>query len=72
MHRINIQSKWQCCGLNKSETKELLSLATKESLCKQTDTVAMGSLLLGITLALLYFYEKKWLEQFPKEFKPAC
>ena len=53
-------------GLNKSEFKELLSLATKESyfifnelLYKQIDGVAMGSPL-GPTLAnaFLCFYEK--------------
>ena len=52
--------------LNKSEFKELLSLATNESyfvfnevLYKQKDGVAMGSLL-GLTLAnaFLCFYEK--------------
>ena len=62
-------------GLNKSEFKELFSLATKESyfifnelLYKQ----AMGSPL-GPTLAnaFLCFYEKKWLEQCPEEFKPV-
>ena len=66
-------------GLNKSEFKELLSLATKESyfifnelLYKQIDGVAMGSPL-GPTLAnaILCFYEKKWLEQCPEEFKPV-
>ena len=64
-------------GLNKSEFKELLSLATKKSyfifnelLYKQIDGVAMGSPL-GPTLAnaFLCFYEKKWLEQCPEEFK---
>ena len=53
-------------GLNKSECKELLTLANKESyfifyniLYKQIDSVAMGSPL-GPTLAnaLLCFYEK--------------
>ena len=66
-------------GLNKSEFKELLSLATKvsyfifnELLYKQIDGVAMGSPL-GPTLAnaFLCFYEKKWLEQCPEEFKPV-
>ena len=66
-------------GLNKSEFKELLSLATKESyftftelLYKQIDGVAMGSPL-GPTLAnaFLCFYENKWLEQCPKKFKPV-
>ena len=66
-------------GLNKSEFKELLSLATKESyfifnelLYKQIDGVAMGSPL-GPTLAnaFLCFYEKKWLEHCPEEFNPV-
>ena len=66
-------------GLNKSEFKELPSLATKESyfifnelLYKQTDGVAMGPPL-GPTLAnaFLCFYEKKWLEQCPEEFNPV-
>ena len=66
-------------GLSKSEFKELLSLATKESyfifnefLYKQIDGVAMGSPL-GPTLAnaFLCFYEKKWLDKCPKEFKPV-
>ena len=57
-------------SLNKSEFKELLSLATKESyfifnetLYKQIDVVATGSPL-GPTLdnAFLCFFEKKWLE----------
>ena len=67
-------------GLNKSEFKELLSLATKESyfmfnelLYKQIDGVGMGSPL-GPTLAnpFLCFHEKKWFEQCPEEFKPVC
>ena len=66
-------------GINKSEFKNLLSLATQESylifndvLYKQKDGVAMGSPL-GPTMAnvFLSFYEVKWLEQCPKEFKPA-
>ena len=66
-------------GLNKSEFKELLSLATKESyfifnqfLYKQIDGVAMGSPL-GPTLANAFFcfYEKKRLEQCPEEVKPV-
>ena len=65
--------------MNKSEFKELLPLATKESdfifnelLYKQIDGVAIGSPL-GPTLAnaSLCFYEKKWLEQCPEEFKPV-
>ena len=63
--------------LNKSGLKELLSLATRESyfifneiLEKKIDGVAMGSPLeLTFANALLYFYEKKWLEQFPDKFK---
>ena len=62
-------------GINKSEFKNLLSLATQESyfifnhvLYKQQDGLAMGSPL-GPTMAnVLLFYEIKWLEQCPKEF----
>ena len=66
-------------SLNKSEFKELLSLATKgsyftfnEILYNQLNGVAMGSPL-GLTLAnaFLCFYEKKWLEQCPDRFKPV-
>ena len=66
-------------GINKSEFKNLLLLATQESyfifndvLYKQKDGVAMGSPL-GPTMAnvFLSFYEIKWLEQCPKEFKPV-
>ena len=65
--------------INKFEFKNLLSLATQESyfifndvLYKQKDGVAMGSPL-GLTMAnvFLSFYEIKWLEQCPKEFKPV-
>ena len=65
-------------GMNKSEFKNL-SLATQESyfifsdaLYKQKDGVAMGSPL-GPIMAnvFLSFYEVKWLEQCPKEFKPV-
>ena len=64
-------------GIKKSEFKNLLSLATQESyfifndvLYKQNDSVAMGSPL-GPPMAnvFLSFYEVKWLEQCPKEFK---
>ena len=64
-------------GINKSEFKNLLSLATQESyfifndvLYKQKDGVAMGSPL-GPTMAnvFLSFYEIKWLEQCPNDFK---
>ena len=66
-------------GMNKLEFKNLLSLATQESyflfndvLYKQKDGVAMGSPL-GPTIAnfFLSFYEVKWLEQCPNEFKPV-
>ena len=66
-------------GINKSEFKNLLSLATQESyfifndvLYKQKDGVAMGSPL-GPTMAnvFLSFCEIKWLEQCAKEFKPV-
>ena len=66
-------------GINKSEFKNLLSLATQESyfifndvLYKQKDGVAMGSPL-GPTMVnvFLSLYEIKWLEQCPKEFKPV-
>ena len=64
-------------GINKFEFKNLLSLATQESyfifndvFYKQKDDVAMRSPL-GPTMAnvFLSFYEIKWLEQCPKEFK---
>ena len=66
-------------GLNKSEFKELLSLAIKESyfifnefLYKQIDAVAMGSPLRPTLVnAFLSFYEKKWSEQSPEELKPT-
>ena len=63
--------------INKSEFKNLLSLATQESyfifnhvLYKQQDGIAMG-LPLGHIMAnvFLWFSEIKWLEQCPKEFK---
>ena len=65
-------------GINKSEFKNLLSLAAQEPyfhndvLYKQKDGSAMGSAL-GPTMAnvFLSFYEIKWLEQCPKEFKPV-
>ena len=66
-------------GINKSEFENLLSLATQESyfmlndiLYKQKDGVVMGSPL-GPTMAnvFLSFYEMKWLEQCPNEFKPV-
>ena len=65
-------------GINKFEFKNLLSLATQESyfifndvLYKQKDGVAMGSPLGPTMTNVLSFYEVKWLEQCPKEFKPV-
>ena len=66
-------------SFDKSEFKNLLSLATQESyfifndvLYKQKDGAAMGSPL-GPTMANAFFsfYEIKWLEQCPKGFKPV-
>ena len=66
-------------GFTKSELKQLLSLATKESyfifnglLYKQIDGVAMGSPL-GPSLAnaFLSYHEKSWLNNCPQEFKPV-
>ena len=65
-------------GFKKSELKQLLCLATKESyfifnglLYKQIDGVAMGSPL-GPSLAnaFLSYYEKNWLNNCPQVFKP--
>ena len=65
-------------GLSKTEFKELLSLATKDShfvfdgtLYKQIDGVAMGSPL-GPTLAnaFLVYHEENWLEHCPVEYRP--
>ena len=64
-------------GLSKTEFKELLSLATKDShfifdgtLYKQIDGVAMGSPL-GPTLAnaFLVYHEKNWLEHCPLKYR---
>ena len=64
-------------GINKGDLKSFLSLATQESyfnfndvLYKQKDGVATGWPL-GPTMGnvFLSFYEIKWLEQCPKEFK---
>ena len=66
-------------SINKSEFKNLLSMTTQESyfifndvFYKKKDGAAMG-LPLGPTMAnvFLSFYEIKWLEQCPKEFKPV-
>ena len=63
-------------GINKSDFRNLLSLATQGLyflfdyiLYKQKEGVAMGSSL-GPTLAnvFLLFYETKWLDQFPNDF----
>ena len=65
-------------GLRKNEFRNLLELATKESLIlfdnqyyKQIDGVAMGSPL-GPTLANIFLchYEEMWLDNCPKQFKP--
>ena len=65
-------------GLNKSEFRTLLSLATKESFIlfdgnyyQQIDGVAMGSPL-GPTLANIFLckHEQNWLSDCPIEFKP--
>ena len=66
-------------GINKEEFQNLLSLATKESyfifnkvLYKQKDGVAIGSPLGPILPnAFLCFYERKYLEECPSEFKPV-
>ena len=66
-------------GINKEEFQNFLSLATKESyfifnkvLYKQKDGVAMGSPLGPILPnAFLCFYERKYLEECPSEFKPV-
>ena len=66
-------------GINKFEFKNLLSLSMQELyflfddvLYKWKNGVAMGSPL-GSTMAnfFLSFYEVKWLEQCPNEFKPV-
>ena len=65
-------------GLSKTEFKELLSLAAKESyftfngqLYKQVDGVTMGSPL-GLTLAnaFLVHFEKNWLQNCPSDLQP--
>ena len=66
-------------GFTKSELKQLLYLATKDScfifnglLYKQTDGVAMASPL-GTSLgnAFLSYHEKNWLNSCPQGFEPA-
>ena len=65
-------------GLRKNEFRQLLELATKESLIlfdnhyyRQIDGVAMGSPL-GPTLANIFLchYEEIWLDNCPLQFKP--
>ena len=66
-------------GFKKSELKQLLCLATKESyfifndlLYKQIDDVAMGSPLGPcLTNAFLSYYEKNWLNNCLQGFKPV-
>ena len=66
-------------GFKKSELKQLLCLATKESyfifnglLYKQIDGVAMGSPLgFSFANAFLSYYEKNWLNNCPQGFKPV-
>ena len=64
--------------VSKIESKELLSLASKDSyfifngkLYKQVDGVAVGSPV-GLTLAdvFLVYFEKNWLQNCPFVFKP--
>jgi len=66
-------------GLDRTEFKELLTLATRESLIlfngkyyKQIDGVAMGSPL-GPTLANIFlgYKETEWLSNCPSELKPS-
>ena len=67
-------------GFTKSELKQLLSLATKESyfifngfLQKQIGGVAMGSPLRpSLANAFLSYHEKNWLNKCPQRFKPVC
>ena len=67
-------------GLNMSEFKMLLTLATQESLIlfngsyyQQIDGVAMMGSPLGPTLANIFlcYHEESWLSKCPKEFKPS-
>ena len=65
-------------GLRKTDFKELLSLATKDShfifdgaLYKQIDGVAMGSFLDSTLVnTFLVYHEKNWLEHCPLEYRP--
>ena len=64
-------------SFSKTESKELLSLSTKEShfifngkLYKQVDVVAMGSPLSPtLAIAFLVHFEKNWLQNCPSDFK---
>ena len=66
-------------GINKSDFKNILPLAIQEAyfifneiLYKQKNDVAMVSpLRLTMANVFLPFYEVKWLEHCPKEFKPV-
>lgn len=72
------ENKEEINGLNKSQLKTLITLATKQSFflfnnefyC-QKDGVSMGSPL-GPTLANIFlcYYEKKWLEECPEKIRP--
>ena len=66
-------------GMNKNQFKSLLEIATNDilfyfngKLYKQIDGVAMGSPL-GPTLANIFmsYYEEKWLQECPQDFKPS-
>ena len=66
------------CGIERAEFRKSLTLAITEPMFlfndnyyKQIDGVAMGSLL-GLTLAnaFMCYYEKKWLDDCPSDFKP--
>ena len=66
-------------GFTKSELKQLLCLATKESyfifndlIFKQFDDVVMGSPYgLSLASAFLSYHEKNWLNNCPQGFKPV-
>ena len=67
------------CGLDKCNFRKLLNLATKDIvfyfndiIYKQIEGVAMGSPL-GPSLANIFmsYYEKRWLDDCPRDFKPA-
>ena len=73
MNDIETASDGTVCGIKRTEFRNLLAMATKESLfmfngsyCKQVDGDAMESPL-GPTLANAFMchYEKVWLEECP-------